>query len=194
MYHDLTRDASFWTFLFSVDRDLAEQARQAKCPCGGCLHRANYPRKPRGGGEDLPPEYGSRLSFCCEREGCRRRVTPPSVRFLGRKVYLAVVVVLVAAMRQGPSPRRVRELSRRFGADRHTIARWRIFWTAHVPQTPFWKVARGRLVRAIEAIALPLALLEVFHRTGDPLQDWRQLLEFLSPISIAGGRAIETFR
>ena len=54
MYHDLPRDASFWAFLFSIDQDLAEQARQKACPCGGRLHRANYPRKPRGGGEDLP--------------------------------------------------------------------------------------------------------------------------------------------
>lgn len=87
MYHELPRNASFWAFLFKVDRGLAEEARQKKCPCGGCLHRANYPRKPRGGGEELPQEYGRRLSFCCEREGCRKRVTPPSVRFLGRKVY-----------------------------------------------------------------------------------------------------------
>jgi len=69
MYHELPRNASFWAFLFSIDQDIAEQARQRKCPCGGCLHRANYPRKPRGGGEDLPQEYDFRLSFCCEREG-----------------------------------------------------------------------------------------------------------------------------
>ena len=63
MYHELPRHASFWAFLFSVDQDLAEQARQKKCPCGGCLHRANYPRKPRGGGDDLPAEYGCRLGL-----------------------------------------------------------------------------------------------------------------------------------
>jgi hypothetical protein len=194
MYHELPRQASFWTFLFSIDRDLAEQARQKKCPCGGCLHRANYPRKPRGGGEDLPPEYSYRLSFCCGRDGCRKRVTPPSVRFLGRKVYLGAVIVLVAAMRQGPSPRRVRELSRLFGADRHTIARWRTFWNEQFPQTPFWKTARGRFVATVAIIALPLTLLEAFHRTADPSQDWRRLLEFLSPISIAGGLAIGVSR
>lgn len=194
MYHELPHHASFWAFLFSVDQDLAESARQAKCPCGGCLHRANYPRKPRGGGEHLPPEYGCRLSFCCERDGCRKRVTPPSVRFLGRKVYLGAVVILVAAMRQGPSPRRVRELSRLFGADRHTIARWRNFWNEHFPQTPFWKVARGRLTLGVESGALPLALLEAFVRGDDPAEEWRRLLEFLSPITIAGGLVIGVSR
>jgi hypothetical protein len=49
------------------------------------------------------------------------------VRFLGRKVYLAVVVILVAAMRHGPTPRRLRLLSEHFGADRRTIARWQTF-------------------------------------------------------------------
>jgi len=156
MYHELFRDASFWLFLLSVDKDLAATAHRNACPCGGRLHRANYPRNPRGGPDDLPGQYRYRFSFCCDREGCRKRVTPPSVRFLGPKVYLSAVVILVAAMRQGPSPRRVRELSNRFGADRRTIVRWQIFWKEHFPRTPFWKVARGHLVPVVEIVALPL--------------------------------------
>jgi hypothetical protein len=186
MYHNLPRDASFWLFLFSIDQDLAESTRQNACSCGGRLHRANYPRKPRGGPDDLPKQYGQRLSFCCDRDGCRKRVTPPSVRFLGRKVYLGAVVVLVASMRQGPTPRRVRELSRLFGADRRTIARWQVFWREHFPQTPFWKVARGRLVPMVEVATLPRSFLDAFLRSDDPCQAWGHLLRFLSPITIAG--------
>ena len=48
MYHELLRDASFWTFLFSVDQDIAQRCRSKGCPCGGHLHCADYPRKPRG--------------------------------------------------------------------------------------------------------------------------------------------------
>src|SRR3954449_8997127 len=125
MYHNLPSDARFWSFLVSVDEDLAQATRKQACPCGGRLHCANYPRKPRGGPDTLPEAYQLRFSFCCDRDGCRKRTTPPSVRFLGRKVYLAVVVILVAAMRHGPTPRRVRELSTHFGADRRTIARFR---------------------------------------------------------------------
>ncbi len=193
MYHDLLGNASFWPFLFSVDKDLAESTHAKACPCGGCLHHANYPRKPRGGGGNLPKEYRYRLSFCCNQDGCRKRVTPPSVRFLGRKVYLAAVVVLVAAMRQGPSPRRVAELSKLFGADRRTIARWRVFWDEQFPQTPFWKVARGRLAAVGELGALPLSLVKAFLRTNDPKEDWRRLLDFLSPITIAGEPKVELF-
>jgi hypothetical protein len=187
MHHDLPRDANFWSFLFSIDQDLAESTRQKACPCGGRLHCANYPRKPRGGPDDLPEPYRYRLSFCCDREGCRKRVTPPSVRFLGRKVYLSAVVILVSAMRQGPSPRRVRELSSLFGADRRTIARWQIFWREHVPHTPFWKVARGRLLPSVQIAVLPRSLLEAFLSTDDPCRGWGRLLRFLSPITIAGG-------
>jgi hypothetical protein len=191
MYHELPRGASFWLFLFSVDQDLAEERRKQACCCGGRLHCANYPRKPRGSGDDLPQQYGYRLSFCCDREGCRKRTTPPSVRFLGRKVYLGAVVILVAAMRQGPSPRRVRELSKLFGADRRTISRWRVFWSEHFPATRFWKVARARLVPVADVSILPLSLLKAFVRGDDPCQEWSRLLRFLSPITITGGLVIE---
>ena len=194
MYHDLLRDASFWSFLLSVDEDLAGIARQKACPCGGRLHRANYPRNPRGGPDDLPGEYRYRFSFCCDRDGCRKRVTPPSVRFLGPKVYLGAVVVLVAAMRQGPSPRRVSELSRLFDADRRTIARWQVFWREHFPRTPFWKVARARFVPVVDVSTLPRSLLEAFVHRHDDREGWRNLLRFLSPITTTGGLAVEVSR
>jgi hypothetical protein len=191
MYHELFRHASFWAFLFSVDEDLAKVSREAGCACGGRLHGANFPRKPRGACRNLPESYKYRLSFCCERDGCRKRKTPPSVRFLGRKIYLGAVVVLVAAMRQGPSPRRVHELTELFGADVRTIARWRKFWCEHFPQTPFWKVARGNFVPGLALADLPRTLLEAFIHRPDSREDWERLLRFLSPITITGGLVIE---
>ena len=90
MCHALLRDATLYDVLLKVDRDLAAEAKAARCSCGGTLHSARYPRKPRGGPDPLDPEYGHRLSFCCAVDGCRQRVTPPSVRYLGRRVYLGV--------------------------------------------------------------------------------------------------------
>jgi hypothetical protein len=186
MYHDLFRDASFWSFLFVVDQELAATAKQEGCSCGGRLHRANYPRKPRGGG-NLPASYRYRLSFCCDRDGCRKRTTPPSVRFLGRKVYLGAVVVLVAAMRQGATPRRVRRLSELFDVDERTIVRWRVFWREQFPQTAFWKANRGRLAPRVDITHLPRALLDAFIHRDDSHEEWKCLLKFLSPITITGG-------
>lgn len=191
MYHNLPRAASFWRFLYAIDCDAAETTRKQACPCGGRLHHANYVRKPRGTRVQLPQSQCLRFSFCCDRDGCRKRTTPPSVRFLGRTVYLAAVVVLVSAMRQGPSPRRVRELTRRFGADRRTIARWQVFWREHFPQTPFWKTARARLKPADADVSLPLSLLDAFVRRHAPCADWRRLLCFLSPVTIPGALGIK---
>jgi hypothetical protein len=121
-------------------------------------------------------------------------VTPPSVRFLGQKVYLSAIIILISAMRQGPTPRRVRELSNRFRADRRTIARWQVFWREHFPQTAFWKIARARLVPLVEIISLPYSLLDAFLHHNPPDQGWTLLLRFLSPITIPGGLLIEVSR
>jgi hypothetical protein len=191
MYHDLPDAASFWAFLFVIDQDLAETARKNGCPCGGHLHRANYPRKPRGTRHQLPESQCQRLSFCCDRDGCRKRVTPPSVRFLGPKVYLGAIIIVISAMRQGPTPRRVRELCTRFGADRRTIARWQAFWREHVPQTPFWKVAHARFTPVIRIVTLPYSLVDAFLSRDAGDTGWARLLRFLAPISIAAGLRIE---
>lgn len=191
MYHELLSDATFWSFLFTLDQDLAATTKAKRCPhCGDRLHQADYPRKPRGAG-NLPAEYRWRLSFCCARDGCRKRVTPPSVRFLGPKVYLGAVVILVAAMRQGPSPRRIRELTRLFGASRETIYRWREFWNEHFPKTTFWKLARARLVPVLEITEFPRSLLEAFVRGADDRDGWSRLLLFLAPISTTKGFAVK---
>jgi len=191
MYHDLPRGASFWSVLLTIDQDLADNTRKQGCPCGGRLHSANYLRKPRGTPVQLPEAQCLRLSFCCDRDGCRKRVTPPSVRFLGRAVYLGAIVILISAIRQGPSPQRVRELAARFGADRRTIARWLVFWRDRFPQTPFWKIARARLGSLAEIVALPYALVDAFLSHHDCDTGWPLLLKFLAPITIPGALQIK---
>lgn len=190
MWHELPRGDKFWTFLLSIDRDLAETTRQQGCSCGGRLHCANYPRRPRGCPDELPEAYGQRLSFCCDRDGCRKRATPPSVRFLGPKVYLNAIVILITAMRHGASSRRVRELSQLIGADRRTIDRWRVFWQDVFPQTKWWRVARGRLVLHMEVRIFPRSLMDAFFHAGATESAWRNLLKFLSPITTRRGSLI----
>ena len=60
--------------LLALDVELAAQTRERGCPhCGGALHSARYLRKPRGGPWDVGEELAVRHSFCCARDGCRRR-------------------------------------------------------------------------------------------------------------------------
>jgi hypothetical protein len=115
---------------------------------------------------ELPAGYDRRHSFCCAVEGCRTRRTPPSVRFLGRKVYLAAVVVLATALRHGPTPTRAARLRELFGVDTRTLARWRQWWRHTVPESPWWRAMRGRFVPPVSASALPRSLLDRFAGPG----------------------------
>ena len=181
MWHAFLRDTRFFELLYTLDLDLADQARIQGCPCGGRLHQANYLRKPRGGPGGLSPDRERRLSFCCNRDGCRCRATPPSLRFLGRRVYFGVVVVLVTAMAHGTTPRRAAELHAELGVDRRTLARWQRWWREHFPASRFWRGQRARLSPALSDDGLPGTLLDRFAPQGE--QDGIvSLLRFLAPI------------
>jgi len=167
-------------YLRKVDADLAQSVRQRGCLlCGGKLHRANYQRKPRSGTPRI--EELLRDSFCCDQDGCRKRHTPPSVRFLGRRVYWGVVVVLVAAARHGLTPRRMRVLREVLGIDRRTVERWRQWWLETFVESPFWKRARARFMPRITESLLPLSLGQAFQiaRPGQLIA----LLRFLGPLT-----------
>ena len=87
MYQAVLADAKFYEQLLVFDRDLAVSTRTARCRlCGGALHSRSYARKPRGGPAGLGREHAKRFSFSCAVDGCRKRATPPSLRFLGRHV------------------------------------------------------------------------------------------------------------
>jgi hypothetical protein len=182
VYWDLLQDARFYRFLLEVDQDLADQARRSGCRfCGAPLHSACYGRRPRGlpAGVDPGPAFGVCFSFCCSADGCRRRHRAPSVRFLERRVYLAVLVALVTAMRQGPSPRAVGQLSGLFGADRRTLCRWRRWWQVHFPLSTFWRRSSARFMPPLDEAQLPRSLIGAF--LGDTLQQRVvHLLRFLS--------------
>jgi len=182
VYQKLLRSASWFALLQGLDDDLARQVGQTRCPyCGDKLHRADYERKPRG----LPPrsvgrDWSRRHSFCCAV--CRKRATPPSFRFLGRKVYGATVVVLVSALRCGPTPTRVEKLSELVGASRQTISRWIRWWQETFRETPQWRAIRGQLSGPIHENELPLSLLEQFVST-DVGERTRLMLRLLLPLT-----------
>lgn len=181
MWHALLRDTRFFELLYALDHDLAERTRAGGCACGGRLHQAHYSRKPRGGPAGLSPDTQRRLSFCCDRDGCRRRATPPSLRFLGRRVYFGVVVVVVTTLAHGVTPRRAHELRAQLGVDRRTLARWRQWWREHFATSPFWRGYGARLSPRVSVDALPRSLLERFAPEGEP-DGVVSLLRFLAPL------------
>ena len=180
MYQAVLADARFHEQLLVFDRDLAAAARAARCwLCGGALHSASYDRKPRGCPGGLCQEYAERFSFCCAVDGCRKRTTPPSLRFLGRKVYLGTVVTLISALLLGTTPSRLARLSAVPGIDRRTLARWRTWWRSTFTDGPFALVAKATLMPPLDVDRLPVSLLDRF--AGAIKQKLTALLRFLAP-------------
>lgn len=162
LYQRLLGDASFFALLLRYDEDLAGAERALGCPCGGRLHRADYRRKPRGGPPGMSREQEVRLSLCCARDGCRRRCTPASLRFLGRRVFYGVLVLLLPALRDGPTPMRVERLCEVFAVSQRTLLRWRRWWHEVFAQSPQWRVRRSLLASPPSAERLPAGLLSLF--------------------------------
>ena len=161
MSHFLLQDPRFFRLLLRIDRELAEQTRAQGCACGNVLHRGDYPRKPRGCLREVRSEFESRLSFCCSV--CRKRTTSKSVRFLGRRVYLAMAVVLDVAAR--------------------TLARWRSWWCEQFPLTALWRAQGARFMPAVPSAEIPGALLARF--AGTAAQALVRMLVFLCPMTVA---------
>jgi hypothetical protein len=180
-------DRRLWELKAKVDAEVAEQVRQGGCiHCGGTLHRANYARKPRGAPQqDQAPDEIYRHSFCCDQDGCRKRHTPPSVRFLGRKVYWGLVVTLVSAMCHGVSDQRLQVLRASLPVDRRTVERWREWWLQAFVASPYWQAARARFAPPLNVTALPGCLYAAFKvGLGAERRDrLLELLKFLAPIT-----------
>jgi len=174
--HALLQDPAFFLFLLRIDEELASQTRSAGCPCGGVLHSARYPRKPRGCPAQVREQYAWRFSFCCAR--CDRRTTPASVRFLGRRVYLGVMLALVSP----PSSAIAHQLSELLGVGARTLERWRSWWRHDFVATPFWQSMRSRFAVPVVSERLPQSLLEHFD-AGTTAQRLVQLLRFIAPLS-----------
>lgn len=186
MSHDIGGALNFHAVLLELDRRAEAQVRAAGCAhCRGPLYAAHYPRKARGVSEEAAEvgQYEVRLSLCCGREGCRKRATPPSVRFDGRRVYAAIAVLLLSLsasertevegcatlVRAEPAP------------SWPTRARWLSWWRAGLLHTAWFAVLRGQLVQPVDVDRSPSSLLSMF---GGSIRDQcRSLLCALSPLT-----------
>lgn len=179
MSSELLGDARVWEHLLRIDQDLAVAVRGAGCPeCRCRLDSARYPRKPRGCPIELDARYAYRLGLCCD--ACRKRVNPPSVLFLGRRVYYGAAVVL-SVMDKALTAERLAKLQRLLGVDRRTVRRWQRWWRESFPRTALWSAERGRLIPPVAESELPGSLLERF--TGRFHDRLISLLSFLSPLT-----------
>src|SRR5271170_3341232 len=175
---DLGRE--FFRFLEQQDDRVARRVAAEGCPrCDGPLHRGDYDRKPRGAliaqaGE----EFVRRFSLCCGREGCRKRATPPSLRFLGRRVYLGAVVLVASMLAQVHGTEgSVGQVS---GVPARTTKRWLGWWHGPFLSTAVFVAVQARLV-GIDTKALPASMVAKLRGTWQ--QRVRVVLEFLAPLT-----------
>jgi hypothetical protein len=182
--HAFLTDTNFYQLLFQIDESIAEEVSARGCDCGGVLHSARYPRKPRGIRSALDSNYESRLSFCCAQDGCRRRSTPASVRFLGRKVYLGVIVVLITALHHGLTDQRRSRLIEQLDVPAQTLWRLRRWWRERFVQTRCWRALAGQFIPSIATNDLPGSLLGRLT-AGELSERLVQLLILVSPVTTA---------
>lgn len=170
----------FLTVLKLIDMELAAELRAACCQyCHGVLDQADFPRKPRGVPANLRDEHDSRFSFCCR--SCRKRHTAMSVRFLGRRVYLGLMVVLLSAkhvMEMATGARVAQALA----VPMRTLERWRNWWQERFMQTKLWQAQCARFMPPVSSTTLPGELLHRFADGATP--GLPALLVFLTPLSI----------
>jgi hypothetical protein len=182
LFHIPDLDAKFLAALSAIDAVYAEQVHGSGCPrCGGALDRANYPRKPRGDLGEVAEAYELRRSFCCRRDGCRKRATPPSLRFLGRKVYIAVLVIVASAAARATSNVGRGSPRREHGVPARTVRRWLSWWQTVFALSAFWLEARAFFATPVKEKALPASLLSRFG--GERAEALVKMLRFTAPIT-----------
>jgi hypothetical protein len=194
LYRELLRDGRFFELLLKVDEEKAEQVHLAGCPhCHGPLHAAHFRRKPRGllaSHDALHGGHEVRFDWCCG--WCRQRTLPASVRFLGRKVYVAVAIAVATVLVRGRDRDAVRVLRRELGASWSTLRRWCRWWRA-LTGLAFWERLRGKLPVDLDGGALPGSLLDRFE--GSSAERMLGLLRLLAsgdrsdfPSALSGSR------
>lgn len=182
--------SSFHALLTEIDQELAAMALKSGCVhCGGKLHQADYPRSPAGMPSAFRDQYCQRISFCCSI--CRKRTTPPSVRFFGRRWFPAPIFILISILQSGINERRLAQIKQHFGItiSESTWKRWRRWWRDIFVTTQFWMKEKGLLSTPLQTNQfIPCALFHGFK--GNCMDRVVLLIRFLSPLTGGVLRAV----
>jgi len=190
-YLPFLHDKKFHEILVKIDESLAENVLEDGCQvCGGKLHCGDYPRKPHGLPLKFWDIYSERISFCCSR--CNKRHTPPSVRFFGRYWYVAPVLILMSALVQKITDKRINQLYKYFGIHvfKSTLKRWQEWWRSTFYSTSFWTQTRGILPANIMDSYLPIAKILMKSYRVSTEESLIKLLHFITPLSYGFHRVI----
>lgn len=185
MFDHIELQREIFATLAQADEKIVNQVADGGCRVceDGPLHRSDYARKPSGAlmaaaGE----EFVMRFSLCCGREGCRRRATPPSLRFLGRRVYLGAVVIVASIVAQATTT--AAAIRKATGVPPRTTRRWLDWWRSVFLRTDVFMALRARLIGvAVEEV--PKSIVEKL--VGTPAERVVGMLKWLMPLTTGTG-------
>jgi hypothetical protein len=189
MYHKILKTPRLHALLVVIDDELAENTRARAClDCGGALHQADYPRSPLALPVSCREYYDRRRSLCCG--DCRKRVTPPSVRFFGRLRFPAAIMFLISVFMSSASRRRYHQVKHYFGINisLRTWVRWRRWWQECFIGTSFWKQAKAQLPAKALVGLFPRQLILIYP--GRLNERLGMALQFLAPLTAGVYRAV----
>jgi hypothetical protein len=181
MFDEIRFGRELFERLEAADAQITAVVAAAGCEsCGGRLHRGDYERKPRGGLFAASGEaFVVRFSLCCDREGCRQRATPPSLRFLGRRVYVGATVIAASVI--ALALRRASLARSATGIPARTLGRWLSWWRGPFTASAVFVAIASRLVLRVDTTTLPRSILD--RLDGDAVARVRCLLEQLAPLT-----------
>jgi len=137
-------------FSYKMDQIIADEF-QKKAYCIKCEKKtvfliSNYPRKPRGIPNFIDEAFrnkylSNRFSFLCRT--CKKRHTPESVRYLGKKIYIESLIFLLQIYHESnvPAPRE-KKLNLDCYPARITRKRWPLFFKDKI-----WDSEVGKNIR-----------------------------------------------
>lgn len=177
--HSVQLVREFFDLLVRIDDATVKAVAACGCPrCDGPLHRGDHSRKPRGALVAAAGEtFKTRFNLCCG--WCRKRCMPPSVRFLGQRVYLEAVVFLACVWALAGDLDAA-------GVPRRTVRRWLSWWTSALPPSPTWQQLRALFTPPPpDETTLPLSLCERLQKELGPLADKivEEVARMLAPVT-----------
>jgi predicted DNA-binding transcriptional regulator YafY len=104
-------------------------------------------------------------------------------------VFFGVLVLLVPALRDGPTRRRLGRLCASFAVSVRTVRRWCRFWRETFVASRVWQAVQGRFATPIRGEAMPSSLLDALVGAGDTGERVVSVLRLVAPIGGVSARA-----
>lgn len=103
--------------------------------------------------------------------------------YLGRRVYVGVVLALASILVSGLTRRRLARVQADLGVSAQTVRRWRRWWQTGFVESRFWAERQGLFLPTVDVLDLPNEVVGRFVRRPG-ISRLLVFLRFLSPLTV----------